>query len=309
LIIRHSNKKRSCTAGPDVWLLVSEQTWKQLCKRLSVVWTAPTRKFNELQSEMYAVQIAADDANTKLQESIEAARVMMLIMECERTHHLRVQEKTQQYNRQVVANLKDQLKVTRAKANSYNSMISKLRILRRKDKLKKSPDCSNWPLAKQTTHVQRLVTGLQLDAVKAIEAADEHKEAANELRRENARLLSELNLTPKKMQSAIDVCAKPENVTNCVDKLGKRGQQYDVFIIEMGLQLMSSALSAPQAVYALTVFMMKTYPDLAPGVDYRIPGESQFKEWGEAIYEVHSPILFMYPPLLTQPISRMADHL
>jgi len=68
----------------------------------------------------------------------------------------------------------------------------------------------------------------------------------------------------------------------------------------MGIQLMSSELSAPQAVYALTVFMMKTYPKLEPGVDYRVPGESQFKEWAEAIYEVSPhPLLHRSPhPLL-----------
>jgi hypothetical protein len=49
---------------------------------------------------------------------------------------------------------------------------------------------------------------------------------------------------------------------------------------------MSLELSVPQAVYALTVFMRKTYPDLKPNVDYRIPGESTFKEWGESVYEI-----------------------
>ena len=54
----------------------------------------------------------------------------------------------------------------------------------------------------------------------------------------------------------------------------------------MGVQLMASEISACQAVYCLTVFMMKTHPDLTPGVDYRVPGDSVFKERGECTYDL-----------------------
>ncbi len=57
---------------------------------------------------------------------------------------------------------------------------------------------------------------------------------------------------------------------------------YTTFIKEMDIQLMASELSAAQAVYCLSVFMLKTDPSsLVPDVDYRIPGGSSFKEWGE----------------------------
>ena len=131
-----------------------------------------------------------------------------------------------------------------------------------------------------------------MDAVQALEVGDELRDNVKELKAENTLLMANLEMTTGKLKAAVDLCSNPQNVTNWVDRLGKRGQKYDVFIVEMGIQLMSSELSAPQAVYALTVFMMKTYPNLEPGVDYRIPCESQFKEWAEAIYEVSTTFFF-----------------
>jgi hypothetical protein len=52
--------------------------------------------------------------------------------------------------------------------------------------------------------------------------------------------------------------------------LGKKGHRYNMYLEEMGMQLIASELSTSQAVYCLTVFMMKTHPDLVAGVDYRI---------------------------------------
>ena len=181
-----------------------------------------------------------------------------------------------------VMTLQNTLKASRKKTSS---LVTKLWKLKNRDIQK--GDRSNWPLAKQTMAVRALVNGCQQDAVAALEAHDGLKNTVLKLQETNALIMGRLKLTEGKLQSALAICAKPENnPTNWVDKLGKRGARYDVFIIEMGIQLMSSELSAAQAVYALTVFMRKSYPDLKSGVDYRIPGESTFKEWGESIYEI-----------------------
>jgi len=103
-----------------------------------------------------------------------------------------------------------------------------------------------------------------MDAVLALEAADEFR--------------LELDLTREKLTAALKQCTETSSVTDWVNILGKKGQRYDMYIKEMGVQLMASEISACQAVYCLTVFMMKTHPDLTPGVDYRVPGESVFKE-------------------------------
>ena len=103
------------------------------------------------------------------------------------------------------------------------------------------------------------MNGCQQDAVAALEAHDDLKNTVLKLQETNALIMGRLKLTEGKLQSALAICAKPENnPTNWVDKLGKRGARYDVFIIEMGIQLMSSELLAAQAVYALTVFMRKS---------------------------------------------------
>ena len=70
--------------------------------------------------------------------------------------------------------------------------------------------------------------------------------------------------------------------------LGKKGHRYIMYVKEMGMQLMiASELSASQAVYCLTVFMMKTHPDLIVAVvDNHTPGEYPSKEWAESIYDV-----------------------
>ena len=125
-----------------------------------------------------------------------------------------------------------------------------------------------------------------MDAIMAMEASDELKLQVKSLKTENATLLKKLGLCAAKLQAVLEECNKTSNVTDWVDVLGKKGARYNMYVKEMGMQLMSSELSAAQAVYCLTVFMMKTHPNLTPGVDYRIPGESVFKEWGEGIYDV-----------------------
>ena len=185
----------------------------------------------------------------------------------------------------VVSNLRNELKDTRKKANAFNSANTKLKLLRQADKKLLKAERSDWPLSKQTKQVQALITGCHMDTVKAMEATDELQDVSKSLRLQNMDLMSKLKLTEMKLQEAMQTCYNT-NVTNWVEKLGKRGTHYDAYIVEMGLQLMASQMSAAQAVYAVTIFMLKTYPKLKAGKDYRMPGESTFKEWAEAIYEV-----------------------
>ncbi len=56
----------------------------------------------------------------------------------------------------------------------------------------------------------------------------------------------DLQLTKDKLEDAL---GKINSMTPWVDILGKKGQQYDVFIVETGLQLMGLGLTAPQAVF------------------------------------------------------------
>ena len=244
---------------------------------------------------MKTAEAAADRALCELNAAMAEARDIYGALQKMRASHEKVQASTEDYNRLVVSNLRKQLKTTRTTCNSYNSANHKLKLLRHKDKIQ----IKNL---KQTDQVQKLVAASEMDAVVALEAKGEVEEAmlvtlaANKelqgsvkaLHESQDALMTELNLTKVQLQEAIAKLSQPGsgNAMNWVEKLGKRGSRYDVMIVEMGIQLMSSELSAAQAVYALTVFMMKTYPSLQPGIDYRIPGETTFKEWAESIYEV-----------------------
>jgi hypothetical protein len=132
------------------------------------------------------------------------------------------------------------------------------------------------------------------------EVGGELRDEVKELQAENIRLIANLEMTTATSKAAVDLCSNPKNATNWVDRLGERGEKYEVFIVEMCIQLASSELSAPQAARALTTaFMMKTCPDLEPGIDCRIPGESQFKEWAEALARSPPPSF----PLCPAPFS------
>ena len=135
--------------------------------------------------------------------------------------------------------------------------------------------------------MQSIIQSAQLDAVLSLEAADDMKAEVASLRAENSTLMDSLDLSAEKLNAALESCAAPGNsVTNWIDVLGKKGGRYSMYVKELGLQLMASEMSAAQAVYSLTIFMMKTHPSLTPGLDYRTPSESVFKEWGEGLYEL-----------------------
>jgi hypothetical protein len=104
---------------------------------------------------------------------------------------------------------------------------------------------------------------------------------------QHKKTLLELNLAQADLNAMV---AKLVPNTNWIDKCGKKGERYDIFIIEMGLQLVSQNMNAEQCVYAFGVFMQMTYPTLTAGDDYRLPSVSAFKEWGEMLYPIAAAV-------------------
>jgi hypothetical protein len=100
---------------------------------------------------------------------------------------------------------------------------------------------------------------------------------------QHAKTLKRLNLAQEDLNAMVK---KLVPNTNWIEKCGKKGQRCDIFIVEMGLQLVSQNMNAEQCVYAFGVFMQMTYPTLTSGEDYRLPTVSAFKEWGEMLYPI-----------------------
>ena len=131
-------------------------------------------------------------------------------------------------------------------------------------------------LNRLSREAQNMIAKVELDAVVAIER-EEAKDAQLRV------AMKELKLTKGKLDT---IMKDAHQCTDWVDMLGKKGERYSLVMVEIGLQMMSSMLSAPQAVFCLTMFMQTTYPGLQTGVDYRLPSESTFKKWGELLYPV-----------------------
>jgi hypothetical protein len=53
--------------------------------------------------------------------------------------------------------------------------------------------------------------------------------------------------------------------------VGKKGEPYTLEMQELGMELMSRGLPAPEARAMLVIFMKAIYPDANIGRDYRIP--------------------------------------
>jgi hypothetical protein len=129
-------------------------------------------------------------------------------------------------------------------------------------------------VSRLSIEAQRAIAKAELDAVVAIER-EEEKDALLKA------AMAKLDLTETTLNSALK---DAHECTDWVDLLGKKGERYSLVMVEIGLQMMSSMLSAPQAVFCLTMFMQTTYPGLVAGEDYRLPTESTFKRWGELLY-------------------------
>jgi hypothetical protein len=174
-----------------------------------------------------------------------------------------------------IGNLQKQLQELKIVSKRLHTQIWKLQ---RPEKRKVLPlQHSRLPPA-----VQLVLDRVELDAVIALEDAAEYKEQNRKLKVENFVLLTKLSLSSERLATALEEMKGRDNYcTDWVNVMGTKGRKYDFMVKELGIQLMASEMSASQAVYCVTVFMMKTYPNLAPGVDYRVPSESSFKEWGE----------------------------
>ena len=110
----------------------------------------------------------------------------------------------------------------------------------------------------------------------ALKLAKKHKEH-----------LGTIKLLQSKLDAAVATVKSQTKVgTNWVDVLGKKGEKYDIFVVEVGLRLMACNMDAAQARYALCVFMLSTHPNLNEGIDYRVPSVSTFKEWGDCLYPI-----------------------
>jgi hypothetical protein len=79
---------------------------------------------------------------------------------------------------------------------------------------------------------------------------------------------------------------KVQPQTDWIEKCGKKGQRYDIFVVELGLQLVSQNMNAEQCAYAFAVFMKMSYPEAKVDVDYRVPTTTVFKEWAELLYPI-----------------------
>ena len=156
-------------------------------------------------------------------------------------------------------------------------------------KLQKSKPKTRNSIARQDPAVQHLVAACELETVHALEQADDYQQQAAQWKKEMEKVKKMLEMSESSLEAALKEC-RTESPTDWVNELGKKGERYKLYIKEMGMSLMASELSASQAVYCLSIFMQKTYPTLELGIDYRIPSESSFKEWGEALYEVATTI-------------------
>ena len=60
---------------------------------------------------------------------------------------------------------------------------------------------------------------------------------------------------------------------------GKNRERYCLDMMELGMELMSRGMTAPDARGVFIVFMKKAHPAAVLGVDYRVPDAKQFKRW------------------------------
>lgn len=95
--------------------------------------------------------------------------------------------------------------------------------------------------------------------------------------------LKKFSLAQSDLDKALE---KVHPQTNWIEKCGKKGQRYDIFVVELGLQLVSQNMNAEQCAYAFAVFMKMSYPEAKVDVDYRVPTTAVFKEWAELLYPV-----------------------
>ena len=71
-----------------------------------------------------------------------------------------------------------------------------------------------------------------------------------------------------------------------LDVLGRKNQRYNLIVIELGMELMSQRLSAPQAEQALRSILGKVCADKTEGTDYRVPPVRMFRDWRRMLHPI-----------------------
>ena len=175
-----------------------------------------------------------------------------------------------EYYKNAVAECKKVLKETRKEAYKAKRTAKK-----------HAKGNSKTATSRLSAEAQIRIAAADMSTVMALEAAEEAKNAGKDSKKENAKLNRDLQDTRDKLKAMED---KLEAMTPWVDLLGKKGQQYQMYIIETVLILMSLGSTATDACSAFAVFLQRTYPHLKAGVDYRVPGDWFFKGVADIIY-------------------------
>ena len=110
-------------------------------------------------------------------------------------------------------------------------------------------------------------TKLEADCASLMDELDEQKDDLH------SAAVDEWVLTEKARRQR-DVVPK-----GLLEMCGKKGEAYSLEMQELGMELMSGGLTAPEARAVLIIFMKKACPDATMGIDCRIPDPATFKRW------------------------------
>jgi hypothetical protein len=84
----------------------------------------------------------------------------------------------------------------------------------------------------------------------------------------------------------VQEAAAPTSSAKFLDVLGRKNQRYNLIVIELGMELMSQRLSAPQAEQALRSILGKVCADKTEGTDYRVPPVRMFRDWRRMLHPI-----------------------
>ena len=139
-------------------------------------------------------------------------------------------------------------------------------------------------LGRKVAMVEVLQERLAAEQHDNMELAVENEDQAEEVR-ELAKTVAELEaLLDKDSKQQYD-CLRAsregaeEPSISLMRELGVRGERYSQDVVELGLELMSQALTAQQAVSVVRTFVAFEHPTKVEGEDYRVPSAQRFREW------------------------------
>ena len=139
-------------------------------------------------------------------------------------------------------------------------------------------------LGRKGAMVEMLLERLAAEQSDNAELATEVEDRTEEVR--------QLGQTVAELESCLDARSKAEYdrlraakadagepSINLWRELGVRGERYSHDVVELGLELMSQALTAQQATSVVRTIVAFEYPGKVENKDYRIPDASRFREW------------------------------